>query len=240
MYVCMYVCMYVLAIYRTGTPTIVVVTNGRPLALLWVKENIDTIVEAWQGGTYAHSLIRSVYSWTHTLIQSYTHTYTLTLIHSYTTHTFIHALVYSYIHVCTGQAQGTAFAEMLFGVFSPAGRLPITLPQDVGQVWQRVLLLSYITCVPVNSYLLNVTLLLHNLMDSLCVCVASDVLQLQAFGKATNIYCHTFRSIMVVWLRSLVHHLQVLGSHHHSWIHIEEWRRESVIFDHQYRIYGWG
>ncbi len=33
-----------------------------------------------------------------------------------------------------GQAQGQAIAEAIFGVFSPAGRLPISFPQSVGQL----------------------------------------------------------------------------------------------------------
>jgi hypothetical protein len=33
-----------------------------------------------------------------------------------------------------GQAQGTAFADVLVGNYNPGGRLPMTWPQDVGQL----------------------------------------------------------------------------------------------------------
>jgi beta-glucosidase len=43
------------AVYETGTPTIVVLINGRPLSIRWTSENIPAILEAWncgeQGGT---------------------------------------------------------------------------------------------------------------------------------------------------------------------------------------------
>jgi beta-glucosidase len=43
------------AIFKTGTPTILVLINGRALAIPWAKENIPAIVEAWipgeKGGT---------------------------------------------------------------------------------------------------------------------------------------------------------------------------------------------
>lgn len=38
------------AVYSTGTPTIVVLINGRPLSIRWTAENIPTIVEAWNCG----------------------------------------------------------------------------------------------------------------------------------------------------------------------------------------------
>jgi len=38
------------AIYRTGTPIIVVLINGRPLSINWVAENIPAIIEAWLPG----------------------------------------------------------------------------------------------------------------------------------------------------------------------------------------------
>jgi len=37
-------------IYATGTPVIVVLINGRPLAITWIKENIPALVEAWIPG----------------------------------------------------------------------------------------------------------------------------------------------------------------------------------------------
>jgi beta-glucosidase len=43
------------AVHATGTPTVVVLINGRPLSVRWAAENIPAIVEAWlpgeQGGT---------------------------------------------------------------------------------------------------------------------------------------------------------------------------------------------
>jgi len=38
------------AVYATGTPTIVVLINGRPLSIRWTAENIPAILEAWNCG----------------------------------------------------------------------------------------------------------------------------------------------------------------------------------------------
>lgn len=38
------------AVYETGTPTIVVLINGRPLSVRWVAEKIPGIIEAWNCG----------------------------------------------------------------------------------------------------------------------------------------------------------------------------------------------
>ncbi len=38
------------AVHATGTPTVVVLINGRPLSVRWVAENIPAIVEAWSPG----------------------------------------------------------------------------------------------------------------------------------------------------------------------------------------------
>lgn len=38
------------AVYATGTPTVVVLINGRPLSIRWVAENIPAILEAWNCG----------------------------------------------------------------------------------------------------------------------------------------------------------------------------------------------
>ena len=38
------------AVYKTGTPTIVVLINGRPLSTRWIAENVPAIVEAWLPG----------------------------------------------------------------------------------------------------------------------------------------------------------------------------------------------
>ncbi len=38
------------AVHDTGTPTVVVLVNGRPLAIRWIAENIPAVVEAWLPG----------------------------------------------------------------------------------------------------------------------------------------------------------------------------------------------
>ncbi|MBN1507989.1 MAG: glycoside hydrolase family 3 C-terminal domain-containing protein [Sedimentisphaerales bacterium] len=38
------------AVHETGTPTVVVLINGRPLAIRWVAENVPAVVEAWLPG----------------------------------------------------------------------------------------------------------------------------------------------------------------------------------------------
>jgi beta-glucosidase len=38
------------AVYETGTPTVVVLVNGRPLAVRWIAENVPAVVEAWLPG----------------------------------------------------------------------------------------------------------------------------------------------------------------------------------------------
>jgi beta-glucosidase len=38
------------AIYETGTPTVVVLVNGRPLSTRWTAEHVPAIVEAWRPG----------------------------------------------------------------------------------------------------------------------------------------------------------------------------------------------
>jgi len=38
------------AVYETGTPTVVVLVNGRPLAVRWIAENVPALVEAWLPG----------------------------------------------------------------------------------------------------------------------------------------------------------------------------------------------
>jgi len=38
------------AVYETGTPTILVLINGRPLSIPWAEEHIPAIVEAWLPG----------------------------------------------------------------------------------------------------------------------------------------------------------------------------------------------
>lgn len=38
------------AIQASGTPTVVVLINGRPLAEPWIVENVDALIEAWEPG----------------------------------------------------------------------------------------------------------------------------------------------------------------------------------------------
>jgi len=38
------------AVYETGTPTVVVLINGRPLSIRWTAEHVPAIIEAWQPG----------------------------------------------------------------------------------------------------------------------------------------------------------------------------------------------
>ena len=38
------------AIHASGTPTIVVLVNGRPLAEPWIVENVSALIEAWEPG----------------------------------------------------------------------------------------------------------------------------------------------------------------------------------------------
>lgn len=48
------------AIHATGTPTVVVLLNGRPLTIGWVAEHIPAIVEAWLPGTEGGSAITDI------------------------------------------------------------------------------------------------------------------------------------------------------------------------------------
>jgi beta-glucosidase len=70
------------SIVATGKPVVVVLINGRPLAVPWIAEHVPAIIEAW----------------------------------------------------LPGEEGGTAVADVLFGDYNPAGRLPISMPATVGQV----------------------------------------------------------------------------------------------------------
>ncbi len=70
------------AVLASGTPVVMVLLNGRPMAIPWEADNVNAIVEAWY----------------------------------------------------PGEKGGQAVAEILFGDYNPAGRLPITFPKYVGQV----------------------------------------------------------------------------------------------------------
>ncbi|NMB01897.1 MAG: beta-glucosidase [Firmicutes bacterium] len=69
-------------VIAVGKPTIVVLVNGRPLALPWLEQNADAILEAW----------------------------------------------------LPGEEGGHAVADILFGDYSPSGRLPVSIPKDAGQM----------------------------------------------------------------------------------------------------------
>jgi beta-glucosidase len=72
----------VLELCNTGKPVVVVLMNGRPLAIPKIAEKATAIVEAWWLGTEG----------------------------------------------------GNAIADVLFGVYNPSGKLPMTFPRTVGQV----------------------------------------------------------------------------------------------------------
>jgi beta-glucosidase len=48
------------AVYETGTPTVVVLINGRPLSIRWVSEKIPAIVEAWMCGEQGGNAVAEV------------------------------------------------------------------------------------------------------------------------------------------------------------------------------------
>ncbi len=85
------------AIYKVNKNIVLVLNNGRPLALPWAYEHIPAIVEAWQLGTQT----------------------------------------------------GNAVAEVLYGDYNPSGKLPISIPRNVGQC--PIYYNSYNTGRPVNS-----------------------------------------------------------------------------------------
>ena len=48
------------AIHATGTPTVLILINGRPLSIRWAAERIPAIVEAWQPGERGAAAIADV------------------------------------------------------------------------------------------------------------------------------------------------------------------------------------
>jgi beta-glucosidase len=70
------------AVYATGTPIVVVLLHGRPLAIHWIKDHVPAILDGWY----------------------------------------------------LGQETGNALADVLFGEVNPGGKLPMTVPGNVGQV----------------------------------------------------------------------------------------------------------
>jgi beta-glucosidase len=69
-------------VLATGKPVVVVLANGRPLALPWLAENAPVILETWMLGVEG----------------------------------------------------GNALADVIFGKYSPAGRLPVAFPRATGAV----------------------------------------------------------------------------------------------------------
>jgi len=65
-----------------GKPLVVVLMNGRPLAIPWIADSVPAIVESWY----------------------------------------------------LGSEHGNAVADVLFGAYSPSGKLPVTFPRATGQV----------------------------------------------------------------------------------------------------------
>lgn len=70
------------AVWKTGTPCVMVVLNGRALDLSWEAEHIPGILVGW----------------------------------------------------FPGESGGRAVAEVLFGLYNPAGRMPVTFPRTTGQL----------------------------------------------------------------------------------------------------------
>ena len=48
------------AVYETGTPTVVVLVNGRPLSTRWTAEHVPAIVEAWRPGELGGTAVADV------------------------------------------------------------------------------------------------------------------------------------------------------------------------------------
>ena len=48
------------AVLGTGTPTVVVLMNGRPLTIPWIAENVPAVLEAWHPGVQAGHAVADV------------------------------------------------------------------------------------------------------------------------------------------------------------------------------------
>lgn len=48
------------AVYHSGTPTIVVLVNGRPLGVEWIADHVPVLVEAWEPGSFGGQAVAEV------------------------------------------------------------------------------------------------------------------------------------------------------------------------------------
>jgi len=48
------------AVYKTGTPTIVILVNGRPLATPWISKHIPAVIEAWEPGSMGGQAVAEI------------------------------------------------------------------------------------------------------------------------------------------------------------------------------------
>ena len=51
------------ALKATGKPVILVLMNGRPLAVNWANDNVDAIIEAWYPGSMGGHAITDISGW---------------------------------------------------------------------------------------------------------------------------------------------------------------------------------
>ncbi|NQU07532.1 MAG: glycoside hydrolase family 3 C-terminal domain-containing protein, partial [Candidatus Abyssubacteria bacterium] len=48
------------AVHETGTPTVVVLANGRPMSIAWIAENVAAVIEAWKPGEEGGRVVADV------------------------------------------------------------------------------------------------------------------------------------------------------------------------------------
>ena len=48
------------AVFATGTPTVVVLINGRPLSTRWTSDHVPALVEAWEPGERGGEAVAAV------------------------------------------------------------------------------------------------------------------------------------------------------------------------------------